>query len=262
MQLCCLVFLFILLNNSVSFAASTNNDQQAVNTQNSEVSQKELENKISELEEQINLVEQNEEVSKDDLYKALLDREKDVSSGLFNFTIFFVGFVTLFVTIGAIVVTNLINKLKEHQKRIDLVIDSAEFDEKISKMEQRLEDFRFTIRIGKKKEAIERFNKAKNSVSNQIKDIRGLINSPAYVHLRLSEIAEKYEFEDYIVEEVIDMISNFNEKSIQELGIFDDQDDSTVNLEEELEGDCEELESFLEDLTKLRDEIYGKLVPI
>lgn len=79
-------------------------------------------------------------ISKEDLYNALLDREKDVSSSLYNFTMFFVSFVALAVAIGVIYFGKLARDLKEHQKKVDLVMDSKEFDEKINYMYKKISD--------------------------------------------------------------------------------------------------------------------------
>lgn len=77
-------------------------------------------------------------MSKEDLYNALLDREKDVSSSLYNFTMFFVSFVALAVAVGVIYFGKLARDVKEHQKKIDLVLDSTEFDEKMNHLQKKL----------------------------------------------------------------------------------------------------------------------------
>ncbi|PFP09387.1 hypothetical protein COJ90_21015 [Priestia megaterium] len=97
-------------------------------------------------------------MSKEDLYNALLDREKDVSSSLYNFTMFFVSFVALAVAIGVIYFGKLARDLKEHQKKIDLVMDSKEFDEKMSNLQKKLSEVEAKERLASEK-SLERYIK-------------------------------------------------------------------------------------------------------
>lgn len=90
-------------------------------------------------------------VSKEDLYQSLLDREKDVSSSLYNFTMFFFSFIALAVAIGVIYFGKLARDLKEHQKKVDLVMDSKEFDQKVTFIQEKITEFETKERIADQK---------------------------------------------------------------------------------------------------------------
>lgn len=128
------------VHSYVSFAEET----KAVSTDQNKDSSK-LTKQIENLQEEIKDLKEDKKfstdsVSKEGLYQSLLDREKDVSSSLYNFTMFFFSFIALAVAVGVIYFGKLARDLKEHQKKVDLVMDSKEFDEKINYMYKKISD--------------------------------------------------------------------------------------------------------------------------
>jgi preprotein translocase subunit SecG len=245
-----LFFLIIFLLGNPSQAATTNQEE---NKANQEVKIEELQKEIDELKGK-----KDKEVSKEDLYKALLEREKDIASSLYNFTTIFVAVIALMVAVGSILFGIYANKLRKHQKRIDLVIDSKQLDDKIAEMEKKVEELRFSQRLEKKEEAIQRFNETKRIVNVRIRYIREQLINPIYSSFNLKSIADEHEFEGYLAPAVIELITEFEKKKTKELSAFDDQEDY-VNLEDELINDCFELEGYLKELTILESAITSKI---
>jgi len=186
------------LHSYVSFAEET----KTVSTEQNDDSSK-LNKEIQDLKEEIKVLKEDKKLStdtmsKEDLYKALLDREKDVSSGLYNFTMFFVSFIALAVAIGVIYFGKLGRDLKEHQKKIDLVMDSKEFDEKMSKLQKKLSEVEAKERLASEK-SLERYIKdCIKRTEFVINDIDDLMTKDFFTP-KMSEILkrEEYDFHKY-----------------------------------------------------------------
>ncbi|MFE4812805.1 hypothetical protein ACFQ9Y_16950 [Peribacillus simplex] len=119
-----------------------------------------LKAQITELEKEIDELKSVDDL-KSDMQDSLLNREKDNSSKIYNASMWFIAVIGVLVAVGSIFIGLLINKLKTHQKeltehqkeltahqkeltahqkKIDLVLDSKDFDMKVDAIEQRLFD--------------------------------------------------------------------------------------------------------------------------
>lgn len=127
-------------------------------------------------------------------YDVLLQREKDISSSLYDFTMFFVVLITLFVTITGVIISLLMYKLNNHQKKIDLVLNSKEFDEKLKQIENRIAEIRLRERESYKNKLISRIYSSIEMIDNHSRSIESLKNNSDFPNAL--QIIEQHNFED------------------------------------------------------------------
>lgn len=195
----------------------------------------------------------NEESKK--TYELLLQREKDISSSLYDFTMFFVVIITLFVTISGVAITVLLNKLNKHQKKINLVLNSKEFDEKLKQIENRLDKIRLKERENYKNEVISQIKKLIANIEEHIRRIEEAKDNSDVQDVE--KIKEEYDFKGLKLE-AEKVISEFKILELVTLSTDDEISDSILPEEQ--------LSQFAEQLIPLRDKLrkldWQKLYPV
>jgi uncharacterized membrane-anchored protein YhcB (DUF1043 family) len=207
-----------------------------------------IESLQNELAETNNKLIENETQHQNEINQLLLQREKDIASGLYNFVTIFIIVITFFVTVAGIIVGVLINKLTKHQKKIDLVLDSQEFDTKVSELEMKLASLRLRERENLKSQTVIFFNQAIQNLNDRITSIDLILKSGKVPGAK--EIAEKYEY-DYHKMAVEDIVNTFKQLEKYKLEPEDDEDEYTTNSEEELLDCYKSLKRHSEEIEKI-----------
>lgn len=247
-------FLFYLLTISLFFSfdfLSVEANETKANETNPEVIQN-LNTQIDQLQNDMQTIKNKESI---ETYELLLQREKDISSSLYDFTMFFVVIITFFVTVLGVVISILLNKLNKHQKKINLVLNSKEFDEKLNQIEIRLDEFRLKERESKKEKVI---SKAHSYIEISDRHISAIdrAKTDAYVP-NAQQIMEQYNYED---------LKSDAEKIIVEIQRLKNV---TLSSEDELSGTVlpeDELSQYVEQLSLILDKLqilnWHKLYPV
>lgn len=229
------------------------------NSINTEKDFKELEEQFNQLKEEFKK-EQEEDFYKEDIFQILLENEQDSSSNLYNFITIFVVIITLFVTLAGIILTILLTKLKKHQEKINLVLDSKEFDDKITQIETRLIEMRLKERNQIKLELTNKFKHLINKTNGHIEQIESVRNGEIQLdeNIDIEGILEKYEY-DYLKSTVSSINSSFRITEDIDLMYEDDEEKDVVNPEEELESWYTDLYEIYE---KLRTIHWNELIRV
>ncbi|MDR4928926.1 hypothetical protein [Peribacillus simplex] len=171
------LFIFALLTLGL-----VDNDASAQTT--AKPTNEQLETKITELEKEVAEFKSVDEL-KSDMQDSLLNKEKDNSSNIYDATMLFIAIVSFFVAVGGIFIGLRINRLNNyqkkliayqkeltaHQNKINLVLDSKEFDKKVTDIEQRLA----TMRMQEKMTRIYNAKRQFRILCKDIDDIRSHI---------------------------------------------------------------------------------------
>lgn len=228
------------------------NDASAQTTANP--TNEQLKNQITELEKEIDELKNVDEL-KSDMQDSLLSKEKDNSSKIYNASIWFITVVGLFVAAGGIYLTYFSNKIAKHQKKINMVLDSKEFDRKVTDIEQRIANMRM-------REKMTRISYAKRQfriLCKEIEDIRSEIN---YFIERegVNEILIKNNWDDTISSypTVKEQFIDRQDIQITPLEKADDNENDYENIKK-LESIIEELEGLLNVSEQVKAEISVKL---
>lgn len=248
------IVLFLIIINSTVFSAKS----MAAPT-NTERNLEQLEEKIIRLEEEFRK-EQEDNFYKEDIYQILLENEKDFSGSLYNFTTIFVIVITFFATIAGIILTVLLTRLKRHQDKINLVLDSKEFDDKLAQIEKRLIELRLRERNQYKSTVVSKFNRLAEGTYRHIEEIEEVKTGERKTEegIDVHKILVENEYE-YLRTGVSEIIKSFRRVEKIKLKYEDDFETDVVNPEEELEDFYEELEVFFEDLKNIN---WHKLFPV
>ncbi|AIY73817.1 TPA: hypothetical protein ACLQU7_001324 [Bacillus tropicus] len=244
-------FIFTLLavffvGNPAS-ATPINNNQETI---------KELKGKITELEGEIKKLKDIDDLKKD-MNKSMLNAEKDNSSKIYNSSMFFIAIVALFITVAGIWIGYLINKLNSHQKKIDLVLDSKDFDNKVNAIEERLDDLRTRERkniISSTKSQFKRFCKEIDEIISDVNLLKERVDNNI-----LNEILTRHDWE-YYISFYNDEKTEFIRIKDKEITPEDDEEVEYINLEEELVSHIKELEGLLDSFERLNKEIEDDLM--
>ncbi|MDO6658678.1 hypothetical protein [Anaerobacillus sp. 1_MG-2023] len=246
------LFIFVLLLTFLIASpanAQTNSNKEAI---------KELNNRITEIEEEIEELSNVDDL-KSEMNDSLLNREKSLSDDMYSFLIAFVAIVSLFATAGGIILGYLVNRLGKHQKKIDLVLDSKDFDEKVTAIEQRLAAFRMRERLNEIAFAKREFKSICKRIDGIVEDINYLKKDNLMDKHTLNEILSKYEW-SYLLETYQEEIKNFKETKDIEISSEDDNELDYTNVEEELVSIIKEMEMSLDNFEKVNKEIGDTLM--
>lgn len=236
------------------YHAEDNTTESSSQTNNSN-NNKEIESIKKDLKE----IKDDDELKKEDLYQALLDREKDVSSSLYNFTMFFIAVIALIVSVGVIYFAKVAKDLNTHQKKIDLVLDSSTFDQKVVTIEETLARIRFNERLNIKKNS-ERIIKNNIRVMEKIILTMDVFVEAGLASDTIKNFLNQSDYE-YIKISLSELKDTFNTLSQREMTPLDDEDDSFVNLEEEyqsMEIDSELLFNKLDEIQREIDRMQNE----
>lgn len=231
-----LLSLSVLLIDSTVKAETINNGQ--------------FDAKVTELEKKVDDL-------KSEIQSSELDRQKNITSSLYNFTMLFIAIISFFVAVGGVILGLLINKLKAHQKKIDMVLDSKDFDDKVNAIEQRLVEIRM-------KERYSIISSAKRQFKTLCKEIEKIIFEVDYLKednslAFLDEILHRYEW-DGLKSSYQKEKDNFLYLKGEEIRPSDDYEDDFTNVEEELEDYIGEIEGLLETFEKIEKEIENNIL--
>ncbi|MFB5936457.1 hypothetical protein ACE8FZ_24715 [Peribacillus frigoritolerans] len=246
------LFLFVLLtllvmDNNVS--AQTTNKPETNEQLKAQIT--ELEKGITELEKEINELKSVDEL-KSDMQDSILNKEKDNSSKIYNASIWFITVVGLFVGVGGIYLTYFSNKLAKHQKKINMVLDSKDFDRKVTDIEQRLVDIRLKERERIVSNAKRQFENRCKSIDKLIEDVINSYNYSVIKHLLRDTVVDNLEYSKMQYE---DVKLRFMELKDTEITPQNDQEEGYENIEDELVSYVEELEGLLENFERIEIEI-------
>ncbi|MBF7145189.1 coiled-coil domain-containing protein [Bacillus toyonensis] len=228
-------------------ATPINNNQETI---------KELKDKITELEGEIKKLKDIDDLKKD-MNESMLNAEKDNSSKIYNSSMFFIAIVALFITVAGIWIGYLINKLNSHQKKIDLVLDSKDFDNKVNAIEERLDDLRTRERkniISSTKSQFKRFCKEIDAIISDVNLLKERVDNNI-----LNEILTRHDWE-YYISFYNDEKTEFIRIKDKEITSEDDEEVEYINLEEELVSHIKELEGLLDSFERLNKEIEDDLM--
>jgi predicted PurR-regulated permease PerM len=214
-----------------------------------------IKEEISDLKEEVDN-NQTEKSTQKDTYELLLQREKDITSSLYDFTTMLVVVITFFVTIAGVIIGILITKLKKHQDKINLVLNSKEFDDKVKKIEDRLIELRLKERESYKSKIISEFNQTLSKVEANISSVESALQEDIVPNVQ--QLAKDYDFE-YLKARVVETVDLFREFENNEISPEDDDDDDTINLEEDLASWLEEL-NYLD--AQLKNLLWVEIYPV
>jgi hypothetical protein len=260
-----LIILGSLLFTSVSYAALDNQgekDSVDLLIKDMEVLSKELERNQNEIEKIIaekndmntQILLLNDSINdQEKMYQILIDREKDISSSLYNFLIVFVAIIGVFVAVSGTIIAVLMNKLSKHQKKIDMVLDSKEFDDQLNEIEKSLVSYRLKERKNNKNRVVKDFDYLGTRINEVVYDIQNIVKFYD-ANPRVEEILIEEEFE-YLINSQEETERNFEEFKKIELKIEDDEDESTVNPEEELDGCFRNYETIYNNFIKVKNRL-------
>ncbi|MGM0887179.1 MAG: hypothetical protein ACQEW5_09455 [Bacillota bacterium] len=161
-----------------------------------------LKAQITELEKEVGELKSVDEL-KSDMNDSLLNKEKDNSSKIYNATMLFIAVVSFFVSVGGIAFTYFFNKIAKHQKKIDLVLDSKDFDNKVDAIEQRLSDMNLRVE--------------KNIISNAKRQCKSLCKE---IDLIISDVHHAKENNVIEYEELEDILAKHDWNNITRTYIF------------------------------------------
>lgn len=221
----------------------------------------ELEKGITELEKEVAELKSVDEL-KSDMQDSLLNSEKDNSSKIYNASIWFITVVGLFVGVGGIYLTYFSNKLAKHEKKINMVLDSKDFDSKVEDIEQRLATIRFEERLNTISTVKRQFKTLCKEIDKIISDVEIAKEHNVMDIEDLEEILNRdndgYDF-NYYISEYERVKNDFIEMVGHEITPMDDEEDGET-VEESLLDDIEDLESFLENFEEVEKEINAYLM--
>ncbi|CAH0283106.1 hypothetical protein [Peribacillus sp. Bi134] len=228
-----------------------------------------LEAQITELEKEIEELKSVDEL-KSDMQDSLLNKEKDKASNIYNASMWFIAAIGVLVAVGGLSLTYFSNKIAKHQKKIELVLDSKDFDNKVEaidnkveSIEQRLATIRFEERLNIISTAKRQFKTLCKDIDKIIADVKITKEHKVMDIEDLEEILNRdadgdYGFNDFI-SEYERVKKDFIETSGHEITPMDDEENEET-VEEALLDDIEDLESLLEDFERIENEIGAAIL--
>ena len=261
-----LLFSIFMVTVTIPANGQTTNNNVTIEQLNNRIAELEGElrsrNQIAELEDQIKELENENEVTVTDMYTTLLNQEKQVSSKLYDFVMVFISVIVLFVTVAGIYLSFLFRRLGKHQKKIDLVLDSKDFDKKVNEIEKRLASLRMKERESKKSLAIHRCETICMDIGRLVHKINIMKARPGILieSAVMEKILEENEWND-LLSTFQKEHSDFIDLSKKEITFEDDEDEGQENLEDDLSSYADNFESMLKEFEKVHEEIYQNMNP-
>jgi adenylosuccinate synthase len=228
-----------------------------------------LEAQITELEKEIEELKSVDEL-KSDMQDSLLNKEKDKASNIYNASMWFIAAIGVLVAVGGLSLTYFSNKIAKHQKKIELVLDSKDFDNKVEaidnkveSIEQRLATIRFEERLNTISTAKRQFKTLCKEIDKIISDVQIAKEHKIMENDDLEEILGRdtdgdYGFDDY-VSSYERVKKEFIAMAGYEITPMDDVENEET-VEEALTDDIEDLESLLEEFERIAKEIDDKML--
>lgn len=241
------LFVFVLLSTFLIASpanAQTNSDKEAI---------KELNNRITEIEEEIEELSNVDEL-KSEMNDSLLNREKDIADSLYNFLLVFIGVVTLFVTVIGTALSIFASRVQKREKEIEAILNSQEFNEKVNAIEQRLEDLRMKERLSNFSSAKREFMLSEHQISKLIEIVKRMRDYRIPGPPTLEEILGENHWDD--------LITDFYKLLKESIGLLEqdikpeDDKNENMNIEEQLIASNQELK----DLEKKFREVFEKVM--
>lgn len=184
-----------------------------------------------------------------ELYQVIIENEKNYSEKIVNFSMLLIGAITFLATIAGILITiygvKIKRSLDEHQEKINLVLNSKKFDNKIQSIDEKLKRLRILERKIKRYD----LNNEYKSLSTDIHGYSEYINLYKKSPIK-EQILLKNEYE-HLIEEIRNLSKGFCEKMESELTDENDSDENYLSIEEEMEAKLEELEACRDELIKI-----------